>query len=108
MNLKVGTVEEVVVGKGAARAELDAANLAQVDKADALLVWSHAREADALSDLAEEDVAKAVLGAVLLVKDAQLPVAIFVTARLGDDALDATAAVDEASSAFRHLDDGAV
>ena len=95
VHLQVGAVEEIVVGQRPARAEADAADLAQVHERDALVVGGDAAEGEALGGLAEQRFPDAHVRAVLRVEHRGLAVAVLVAAGRGDDLLDAGLAEHE-------------
>ena len=74
------------------------------DEGNALAVGRHAAKADSLCSLLDKDLAKSTFGAVLLVKDACLAIAVLVAPWRRDDLLDARLAEDKRRRVLRHID----
>ena len=107
-DFKIGAVVLVVVRQRSAGAEFKAANLAQVDERDLLVLGAHAGESDAFGGLVEQDLADARVLAVGCIEYGQLPIAVFEAAGCGDDLFDARLAEDERGCVFGNEDHGAV
>ena len=97
-NLKIRPIEQIVIHERAARAKLDVTNLTQIHKGNLLVIGRDAAVTDALADLFEDRFLYSVA-----IENTVLPVMIFVTARLGDDVLNAGLAEDERRRVLRHV-----
>ncbi len=98
-NLKIRPVEQIVVHERAACAEFDATDFTQIDICDLLVIGCDATIADTFSDLLEKR-----LSGPVTVEQTVLTVVVFVTARLGDDVLDARLVENERCRVLRHID----
>lgn len=88
--LQIGSVEPVVINHRPARAEFEAANLAQVNESEILLIRGLTAVAKAVDGLAHNRGSESVTG-----KDARLARPVLVPTRLRDNILDASLAEDE-------------